>query len=378
MKKIVFGISVVMLFSLILGACAPAAPAAEAPAAEAPAAEAPAAEATSAEAPAAAAPLEEGMVDTTKYKKDGKATIGVSYEGPLNDYSKSMLYHLQYQLEDAYKDKVDKVIFAAADGDAARQINDVENLLTQGIDLLLFQPISESAGVAVVEKAMSMGVPVVIFGSRLLTDEYVSYVNIDNTAIGYAYTDWLAQQIGGKGKVVVMMGEAGSGYTEDTYRGIQEALKKYPDIKPLPTTYANYSQATAKQQMETMLNANDDIVGAIVQGGHMGLGILEAYLDKGLKPVPMTVDDINLFMKAAKKYNFTDFITYGAGAEVSFDAAKIAMDILDGKPVKKDYLSPVELFTAQQMFERIPEGMPDGFWSLAKIPKEKLKDYFKE
>jgi len=367
MKKNIFGISVVLLFALILGACAPAEPTAEAPAAEAPAAEAPATE----------APLEEGMVDTTQYKKDGKVTIGVSYEGPLNDYSKSMLYHIQYQFDVAFKDRVEKVIIAAADGDAARQINDVENLLTQGIDLLMFQPISESAGVAVVEKAMSMGVPVVIFGASLLTDDYVSFVNTDNTGIGYAYTDWLAKQIGGKGKVVVMMGEAGSGYTEDAYRGVQEALKKYPEIEALPTVYANYSQATAKQQMETMLNANDDIVGAIVQGGHMGLGILEAYLDKGLEPPYMTVDDINLFMKAAKANNFTKFITYGAGAEVSFDAAQIAMDILDGKPVEKNYLSPVELFTAQQMFERIPDGMPDGFWSLAKIPKEYLKEYFK-
>ncbi|HET8686431.1 MAG TPA: substrate-binding domain-containing protein [Methanosarcina sp.] len=363
MKKIFLIISVVLLLALILGACAPAAPATQAPPAQ---------------PTVGKAPLEAGMVDTTKYKKDGKVTIGVSYEGPLNDYSKSMLYHIQYQLQDAYASRVGKLIIAAADGDAARQINDVENLLTQKIDLLLYQPISESAGVAVVEKAMSMGVPVVIFGAHLLTEEYVSYVNIDNTGIGYAYTDWIAKQIGGKGKVVVMMGEAGSGYTEDTYRGVQEALKKYPDIKPLPTTYANYSQATAKQQMETLLNANDDIVGAIVQGGHMGLGILEAYLDKGKEPPFMSVDDINLFMKAAKKYNFTKFITYGAGAEVSFDAAKIAMDILDGKPVKKDYLSPVELFTAQQMAERIPEGMPDGFWSLAKIPKDKLKDYFKE
>ena len=367
MKKNFFGISVVLLFALILGACAPAAPATKAPVAEA----------TSAEAPAAEPTLEEGMVDTTQYKKDGKVTIGVSYEGPLNDYSKSMLYHIQYQFDVAFKDRVEKLIIAAADGDAARQINDVENLLTQGIDLLMFQPISESAGVAVVEKAMSMGVPVVIFGASLLTDEYVSFVNTDNTGIGYAYTDWIAQQIGGKGKVVVMMGEAGSGYTEDAYKGVQEALKKYPEIEPLPTVYANYSQATAKQQMETMLNANNDIVGAIVQGGHMGLGILEAYKDKGLEPPYMSVDDINLFMKAAKQYDFTKFITYGAGAEVSFDAAQIAMDILDGKPVKHNYLSPVELFTAQQMNERIPDGMPDGFWSLAKIPKEYLKDYFK-
>ena len=353
----------VVVFVLLLAACQPAAVATKAPAAT--------------EAPAAGAPLEEGMVDTTKYKKEGQVTIGVSYEGPLNDYSKSMLYHIQYQLEDAHKDRVKKVIIAAADGDAARQINDVENLLTQGIDLLLYQPISESAGVAVVEKAMSMGVPVVIFGASLLTDEYVSFVNTDNKSIGYAYADWVAKQIGGKGKVVIMMGEAGSGYTEDAYKGIQEALKKYPDIKPLPTVYGNYSQATAKQMMETMLNANDDIVGAIVQGGHMGLGILEAYMDKGLEPPYMSVDDINLFMKAAKKYNFTKFITYGAGAEVSFDACQIALDILDGKPVKHNYFSPVELFTAQQMFERIPDGMPDGFWSLAKIPKDKLKDYYK-
>ena len=359
MKKKYLALTVILLFAMVLGACSPSA---EAPAAEAPAAE---------------APVDDGMVDTTQYKKEGKVTIGVSYEGPVNDYAKSMLYHLQYQLEDAFADRVEEVIFAEADGDAARQINDVENLLTQGIDLLLYQPISESAGVAVVEKAMSMGVPVVIFGSSLLTDEYVSYVNIDNTAIGYAYTEWLAEQIGGKGKVVVMLGEAGSGYTENTYKGIQEALKKYPDIETLPAVYANYSQATAKQQMETMLNANDDIVGALVQGGHMGLGILEAYLDKGLEAPYMTVDDINLFMLAAKEHEFTKFITYGAGAEVSFDAAQIAMDILDGKPVKKNYLSPVELFTAEQMFERIPEGMPEGFWSLAKIPKEKLKDYYK-
>lgn len=362
MKKYIFGISVVLIFAMILSACTPAAPTAAAP---------------TAAAPTAGATVAEGMVDTTKYKKEGQVTIGVSYEGPLNDYSKSMLYHIQYQLEDAHKDRVKKVIIAAADGDAARQINDVENLLTQGIDLLLFQPISESAGVAVVEKAMGMGIPVVIFGARLLTEDYVSYVNIDNNGIGFAYTDWLAQQIGGKGKVVVMMGEAGSGYTEDTYKGVQEALKKYPDIKPLPTVYANYSQATAKQMMETMLNANTDIVGAIVQGGHMGLGILEAYRDKGLEPPYMTVDDINLFMKAAKQYNFTKFITYGSGAEVSFDACNIALDILDGKPVKKNYLSPVELFTAQQMFDRIPDGMPDGFWSLAKIPKDKLKNYYK-
>ena len=324
----------------------------------------------------APAEVEEGMVDTSQYAVDGPAVIGVSYEGPINDYAKSLLYHIQYQLERNYADRVEDVIYSAADGDANRQINQVENMLARGIDLLLYQPISESAGVGVVEQAMDMGVPVVIFGASLLTDQYVSYVNINNTAIGHAYTDWLAEQIDGEGKVVVMMGEAGSGYTEDTYTGIQEALADWPNIETLPTVYADYSQAKAKQQMETFLNAHDDIVGAIVQGGHMGLGILEASIDAGVEPPYMTVDDINLFHKAATEMGFEKYITYGAGAEVSYDACEIAMQVLAGEPVQKNVILPVELFTAEEMRERIPEGMPDGFWSLTKIPKEFVKDYY--
>jgi ribose transport system substrate-binding protein len=358
-KKILSLVLCLMLVMVLFGGCAPSTD-------------------TGTEEPDSPVDLPEGMVDTSMYKKEGKVTIGVSYEGPINDYSKSMLYHIQYQLEKNYSDRVETVLYAAADGDANKQINDTENLLTKGIDLLLYQPISESAGVVVVEKAMSMGVPVVVFGASLLTDDYVSYVNIDNTGIGYAYTEWIAEQIGGEGKVVMMMGEAGSGYTEDTYKGIQEALKKYPNIEALPTVYADYSQATAKQQMETLLNAHDDIVAAIVQGGHMGLGILEACLDKGVEIPYMTVDDINLFQKAALKYNFDKYITYGAGAEVSYDACEVAMDILDGKPVQKTFVAPVELYTAEEVRARIPDGMPDGLWSLTKIPKEFLKDYYTE
>lgn len=58
-KNLLVVLSFVLVLSMALSACAPAAPAAEAPAAEAPAAEAPAAEAPAAEAPAAEAPAAE-------------------------------------------------------------------------------------------------------------------------------------------------------------------------------------------------------------------------------------------------------------------------------------------------------------------------------
>lgn len=317
------------------------------------------------------------MVDTKKYKKSGKVTIALSWEGPLNDYSKAIQYNVQYALEQKYKDRVEKVIYAPADGDKNKQINTVEDLLTKKIDLLLYQPISESAGVATIEKAMGMNIPVIVFGASLLTENYVSFVNINLYGIGAAETDWLAKQMGEKGVILQMVGEPGSGYTEDYIRGATAALKNYPNISLANRIYAYYSMATAKQSMETLLNTNPDITGVLVQGGHMALGILEAYADKKKELPWVTTDDVNLFFKAAKKMNFTKFVAVSGGSEVSADACEVAMKVLNGEPVKKITLTPVRLYTAEEMYKLIPEGMSDGYWALNKIPAEFVKNYFK-
>ncbi len=317
------------------------------------------------------------MVDTKKYKKGGKVTIALSWEGPLNDYSKAIQYNVQYALEQKYKDRVEKVIYAPADGDKNKQINTVEDLLTKKIDLLLYQPISESAGVATIDKAMGMGIPVIVFGASLLTDNYVSFVNIDLYGNGVAETDWMAKQMGEKGVILEMVGEPGSGYTEDYIRGCTDALKKYPNISLANRIYAYYSMATAKQSMETLLNTNPDIAGVLCQGGHMALGILEAYADKK-KPLPwITTDDVNLFFKATKKMGFNKFVAVSGGSEVSADACEVAMKVLNGEPVKKVTLTPVRLYTAEEMYAMIPDGMSDGYWALNKIPPEFVKNYFK-
>ena len=326
---------------------------------------------------AGGATAQDVMVDTKKYKKSGKVTIGLSWEGPHNDYSKAIMWNVQYTLEEKYKDRVAKVIYATADADKNKQINTVEDMLTKKIDLLLYQPISESAGVAVIEKAMGMGIPVIVFGAGLLTESYVSYCNIDNYGIGVAETDWVVQQMGGKGKILQMVGEPGSGYTEDYIRGCTVALKKYPDISLVNRIYAYYSTATAKQAMETILNTTPDVTGVLCQGGHMALGVLEAYADKKLPYPPVTVDDINLFMVAAKKMKFTNFVVVSGGSEVSADACEVAMTVLNGEPVKKITLSPVKLYTAEEMDKLIPAGMSDGYWALNKIPAEFVKNYFK-
>ena len=58
-----------------------------------------------------------------------------------------------------------------------------------------------------------MGIPVIIFGSSIQTDKYVTYVDRDNYKVGNNAT-WVCEQLGGEGKVVTIMGEPGSGYSK--------------------------------------------------------------------------------------------------------------------------------------------------------------------
>lgn len=320
----------------------------------------------------AATPAAETAAPKSKY------VIGVSYEGPTNDWAASLMYHLQYSFDIKYKDKVEKVYYESADGDATKQVSQIEDLLTKNVDALMIQPLSESALVNVVEKATGMGIPVFIFGSSLLTDKYVTYVDRDNYAGGKAIAKWICEAMGGKGKVVTIMGEPGSGYSETVLRGVNDAIKDCPGLVNVGTEYGEYSAAVTKQKMETFLSSNPDIGGVIVDGGMMGMGILEAYSDAGLKYPYMTVDDWNGFQKKAIEVGYKDYISVPGGSGASAKAADLLFDYLAGKEIPKQYLIPADtLMTGAEVQAMIPADMPDSYWALGYIPKEYLKLYYK-
>lgn len=324
----------------------------------------------------ACAPKETPTEEAAAPEEKEKYVIGVSYEGPTNDWAASLMYHLKYSFDIKYADKVEKVYYESADGDATKQVGQVENLLVKDIDALMLQPLSETAMVPLVERANEMGIPVIVFGSSVQTDEYVTYVDRDNVDAGYTIATWICEQLEGEGKVVTIMGEPGSGYSEDVLRGVKKALEEYPDITNVATEYGEYSPAVTKQKMETILSAHPDIRGVIVDGGLMGLGVMEAYEAAGLELPYMTLDDWNGFQKKAQELGYTDYISIPGGSEASAVAADLLFDYLAGEEIPHEYLIEVEIMTGEEVQEKIPEGMPDSYWALNRIPEEYEEQYY--
>ena len=321
--------------------------------------------------------LEEGMVDTSQYKKDGKFVIGISYQGETNDWASSLVHHLNYALEIKYADVIDEVYWALADADANQQINTTEDLLTKDIDLLMIQPMSDSALVQTVEKAMGKNIPVVVFGSGIKTENYVSYINSDTYEMGIDRAQWMCDRLNGEGNIVCIYGFPGSGYVSDYVRAVDEILAKYPKINVLSTIYGNFSATKTKQQMETIINSYEDIDGVLVQGSLMGLGVYEAFVEAGLDVPPMTLDDWNAWQKKILGTDYTDYIAHSNGTHLGAVAVDTAIDILQGKPVQKVNMMKQEMFTHDELFEHFIEGMPDSYYLINSIPEEYIKQYWK-
>lgn len=319
---------------------------------------------------------QQAATPTESAEKD-KYVIGVSYEGPTNDWAASLMYHLQYAFDVKYKDKVEQVFYESAEGDATTQVSQIENLLTKNVDALMIQPLSESALVNVVEKASDMGIPVFIFGASLLTDKYTSYIDRDNYGIGKEFATYICESLGGEGKVVTIMGEPGSGYSESVLRGVNDALAECPGIENLGVDYGEYSPAVTKQKMETFLSANPDIGGVITDGALMGMGVLEAYTDAGLEPPYLTVDDWNGFQNKANELGFTKYITVPGGSEASLIAADLLFEYLAGEEIPQSYIIDTKVMSGPEVQAIIPEGMPDSYWAMSLIPPELASQYYK-
>jgi ribose transport system substrate-binding protein len=236
-------------------------------------------------------------------------------------------------------------------------------------------PASEAALVGAVEEAMDMGVPVILASTGVNTDKYVSWVSRDNMKAGFLYAEWMGKKLGGKGKVVALMGIAGSSYAEDVLRGVRQGLSAYPGIELVDVAYCDWSPVKAKEATEAFIQSNPRIDGVIADGGQMALGVVEALVDAGRKIPPITADDWNGWLRIAKQHK-VQFLAVSGGNPLALTCVDLAVKVLRGEPVPKIVEYPMVTFEQDELDKYYRPDLNDQYFAVNELPEAWIKKYY--
>ncbi len=234
---------------------------------------------------------------------------------------------------------VDLTIF---DGryDALVQQEQVNTMITQKFDAIIFVPIDIEAAATAVQAAHDAGIPVVGSNTRVNSDLLTSYVGSDDTISGYMEAKTVLDKIGCKGNVVILEGPIGQSAQISRLEGNKKALAECPNVKVLEDQTANWSRAEAQTLMENWLTSHPgQINGVIGQNDEMALGAIEAIKAAKLNVKDFAIagiDGITDALHAVKEGTMTSILQdASAQARGALDLAIFAAKKGNYKPESK-------------------------------------------
>ena len=112
-----------------------------------------------------------------------KIVIGFSQCTMVDEWRKAMVEEMQREIVFYREFNIDFVIKDAND-DSQKQIKDIKELVSQGIDLLIVSPNEAEELTQIVEEVFNKGIPVIVIDRKINSLNYTAYIGADNLEVG--------------------------------------------------------------------------------------------------------------------------------------------------------------------------------------------------
>jgi len=153
-----------------------------------------------------------------------------------------------------------KLVLVNAQRDSAKQVADVENLITQKVDALVISPNEAAPLTAVVRRAYDKGIPVIVLDRNVLGDGYTMFIGADNKMIGVKAGEYAAQWCAEKNynpcNVLEVTGLSGSTPAQERASGFREGLKGNPNAKITASVTSEWQKSKAVPAAAAAFQAN--------------------------------------------------------------------------------------------------------------------------
>jgi inositol transport system substrate-binding protein len=165
-----------------------------------------------------------------------------------------------------------------AANDSAKQTGQVENFLAQGMDAIVILPVDTAATGPMTKTVVKAGKPLVYVNRKPSNlPKGVVYCGSNSIEAGIMNMGELGKAMGGKGSLVILMGELSNEAAIGRTDGIKKVVKeKFPDIKIVREQTGNWKREQGKTIMENWLASGQEIDGVASNNDEMALGALQA------------------------------------------------------------------------------------------------------
>ncbi len=244
----------------------------------------------------------------------------------------------ELQIGAYFHDNVELRFAAAYDSDE-RQIQQIDSLVSTGIDLLIVAPNQVSTISPAIDRAYDKGIPVIVFERKTNTKKYTAYMGADNYEMGHLMGEYVATRLNERGKIIEVMGLKGSSPAIERHNGFREAIAQHPGIQVVATLQGDWTEPTAYNTVKQWLDKNKGEKIDLVFGmnDRTAMGARKAFEEAGeslplfcgIDGLPGENGGIRLVQDSLLDASYI-YPTHGD------QLLQLAVDILEGKPYEKE------------------------------------------
>lgn len=230
-----------------------------------------------------------------------------------------------------------EVVYFNADQDENKQADQVDSAISQGVDVIVLDPVNGEAAASKVADAQAEDIPVIAYDRFIEGADY--YMSFDNVRVGEMQAEALVEATGGEGDILMLNGSPddpnAAQFKEGAHSVIDDSglnvLAEYdnPDWSP------ENAQEFTRDQLDT-IDDPSTVAGVYAANDGQAGGVIAALTDAGIDPAelpPVTGQDAEeaaIQRIVAGEQYMTIYKPYPIEAET---AAEVAVNIVNGDDV---------------------------------------------
>ena len=180
--------------------------------------------------------------------------IGFSQSVGLGDWRRAMLAGIEREL--SFHSEV-QLLMRDAQSNTQRQQQQIQQLLQDGVDVLIVAPNEEVRLSPAIEEAYRRGVPVILLDRHTTSSHYAAYVGGDNTGVGTTAARYAAQLLHQRGEVVEILGPRSS-VTIERHQGFANGMRAYPEMRLVGKVAGDWGTTSFQPALMALLQAHPE------------------------------------------------------------------------------------------------------------------------